>query len=108
MKLLKVWSTQRGFYAPVSVASSSNSASLSASSSWNMLGSEGGTSLVWTSLIGALVFGEELPETGKTNIRGKKMKPLMQIGRGLSSYQLFRAVMDLLGRVQVRLYHYRC
>jgi U3 small nucleolar RNA-associated protein 22 len=96
MRLLKVWSAQRGYYLPVSGVDASKNSSQSEN---DLRGSEVGTPLLWTCLIGALIFGENATpgSGGKTHSKGKKGKPIMQIGRGLSSYQLFRAVMDVLG-----------
>jgi U3 small nucleolar RNA-associated protein 22 len=91
IRLLKVWAAQRG-YTP----SSSNKDSLS-TSSWGIWGFESGRSILWSCLIGALILGEDLGSEKKT-LKGK-LKPVLQVGQGLSSYQLFRAVMDLLGKV---------
>lgn len=48
----------------------------------------------WNQVLGLVVLGEESTGACKSNAR----KPL---GKGLSSYQLFRAALDFLGRLQV-------
>jgi U3 small nucleolar RNA-associated protein 22 len=69
--LLRVWANQRGY----------GEGSRMCVRGFDSLGSW------WAVLLGLLVFGEE--PKGK----GAKRKPL---GRGLSSYQLFRAALDFL------------
>ncbi|KAJ7914876.1 Nrap protein-domain-containing protein [Mycena leptocephala] len=71
--LLRVWANQRGY----------GEGSRMCVRGFDSLGSW------WAVLLGLLVFGEE--PKGK----GAKRKPL---GRGLSSYQLFRAALDFLSR----------
>jgi U3 small nucleolar RNA-associated protein 22 len=51
----------------------------------------------WAAIIGLLVDGEEDGGTKK----GKLRRP---IGNGLSSYQIFRAALDFLGKLQQLLY----
>jgi U3 small nucleolar RNA-associated protein 22 len=51
-----------------------------------------GKGTLWSSILGAVISGEEPPPSG--NEKGTKRKPL---GRGLSSYQLFKAALDFLG-----------
>ena len=48
----------------------------------------------WNEVLGLVVLGEDTG-TGKSNAR----KPL---GKGLSSYQLFRAALDFFGKVTSR------
>ncbi|KAF9022542.1 Nrap protein [Hymenopellis radicata] len=71
LSLLRVWANQRGF---------------SEGSGMQVHGFEG-KGPWWASLLGVLIEGAEV--TGKS-----KRKPL---GRGLSSYQLFKAALDFLG-----------
>ncbi|KAJ7454829.1 Nrap protein [Mycena latifolia] len=73
LALLRVWANQRGY----------GEGSRLCVRGFDSLGSW------WAALLGLLVFGEE--PKGK----GAKRKPL---GRGLSSYQLFRAALDFLSR----------
>ncbi|KAJ7116340.1 Nrap protein [Mycena epipterygia] len=73
LALLRVWANQRGY----------GHGSRMCVRGFDSLGSW------WAVLLGFLVFGEE--PTGK----GPKRKPL---GKGLSSYQLFRAALDFLSR----------
>ncbi|KAJ6570241.1 Nrap protein [Mycena vulgaris] len=73
LALLRVWANQRGY----------GDGSRMCVRGFDSLGSW------WAALLGLLVFGEE--PKGK----GTKRKPL---GRGLSSYQLFRAALDFLSR----------
>ncbi|KAJ7352492.1 Nrap protein [Mycena albidolilacea] len=77
LALLRVWANQRGYGA----------GSRLCVWGFDSLGSW------WAVLLGLLVFGEE--PKGK----GTKRKPL---GRGLSSYQLFRAALDFLSRHDFR------
>lgn len=125
MRLLKIWGGQRGFGG----SSSSSSSSLSSGSGsrisssgegggdWTISGFENSRSrsTLWTTLISALVWGEEpLVIDSKDENPKPKPKPGMGMGMGagtgnnlkkriatipsqVSSYQLFRAVMDLLG-----------
>ncbi|KAJ7039536.1 Nrap protein, partial [Mycena alexandri] len=73
LALLRVWANQRGY----------GEGSRMCVRGFDGLGSW------WAVLLGLLVFGEE--SRGK----GTKRKPL---GKGLSSYQLFRAALDFLSR----------
>ncbi|KAK7032899.1 mannose-6-phosphate isomerase [Favolaschia claudopus] len=72
LTLLRVWANQRGY----------GEGSRLCVRGFDSLGS------FWTVLLGLLVFGEE-------SVNKAKRKPL---GRGLSSYQLFRAALDFLSR----------
>ncbi|KAL4063702.1 Nrap protein [Scleroderma citrinum] len=72
--LLRVWANQRGYGGgPMCVR-----------------GFEG-KGFWWTQVLGLVVLGEEPVGAGKSNAR----KPL---GKGLSSYQLFRAALDVLAK----------
>ncbi|KAF8996020.1 Nrap protein [Cyathus striatus] len=75
LTLLRIWANQRGY---------------SEGSRLCVRGFEG-KGPWWSALLGCLIFGEEPREKGK----GSKRKPL---GRGLSSYQLFRAALDFLAK----------
>jgi U3 small nucleolar RNA-associated protein 22 len=48
----------------------------------------------WAAVLGLIINGED-PAAGRTGKAGAR-RP---IGKGLSSYQLFRASLDLLGKV---------
>ncbi|EGN97143.1 hypothetical protein SERLA73DRAFT_92146 [Serpula lacrymans var. lacrymans S7.3] len=74
--LLRVWANQRGY---------------GEGSQLCVRGFEG-KGFWWAALLGLLILGEEPSSTGKTNVR---QKPL---GRGLSSYQLFKAALYFLSR----------
>lgn len=75
LTLLRVWSNQRGY------------------GEGNHMSIRGfpGRGFWWSALLGYLILGEE-PRGGSSK-KGKR-KPL---GRGLSSYQLYRACLDFLG-----------
>ena len=73
--LLRVWANQRGYGEGLKMT---------------VRGFEG-KGPWWTSLLQYLIQGEELSGIG--NSRKSKRKP---VGRGLSSYQLFRAALDFL------------
>lgn len=72
--LLRVWANQRGY----------------GSGKRTIRGFEG-LGGWWAFLLGSLIKGREEVDGGKKKGKGKT------IGRGLSSYQLFRAAMDFLG-----------
>lgn len=62
-----------------------------------MAGFESVGGIWWTLLVGYCVWGDEegmIQAGGKGGARGKGRRT---VGKGLSSYQLFRAVLDLLG-----------
>lgn len=73
LALLRVWANQRGY----GCGSKLCVRGFEASGSW------------WSALLGLLIAGEERAGAAKST----KRKPL---GRGLSSYQLFRAALDFL------------
>lgn len=50
----------------------------------------------WAAVLGLLIGGEERSGSAKS---GKARRP---IGKGLSSYQLFRAALDFLGTLKLR------
>lgn len=75
--LLRVWANQRGY----------------GQGSMCVRGFEG-KGFWWNEVLGLVVLGEDTG-TGKSNAR----KPL---GKGLSSYQLFRAALDFFGKVTSR------
>ncbi|KAH7922733.1 Nrap protein [Leucogyrophana mollusca] len=74
--LLRVWAHQRGYGGGSNIC---------------VRGFEGKGSW-WSSLLGLLVTGEE-----SSQANGKKASQRRPLGRGLSSYQLFRAALDFLG-----------
>lgn len=85
LTLLRVWANQRGYGG-------------AEGESYIIHGFEG-RGHWWTTLLQLLVFGEEL---ALRRVKGSaKRKPL---GKGLSSYQLFKASLDFLGRFLARLY----
>lgn len=72
--LLRIWANQRGYgEGPICVRGFQ------------------GKGCWWNEILGLVVLGEEPTSANKTNVR----KPL---GKGLSSYQLFRAALDVLAR----------
>ncbi|KZV90658.1 Nrap protein [Exidia glandulosa HHB12029] len=75
LKLLRVWAAQRGFGAAGSTRAGT-------------VAGFAGRGALWANVLGALIAGEE--EAGKG---ARKRKP---VGRGLSSYQLFKAALDFL------------
>lgn len=79
LTLLRVWANQRGY------DDTGTSLCVRGFSSKGCL---------WTSILEYLLNGEE-PLEGEPNVRRKDRQKL--IGRGVSSYQLFRAALDLLG-----------
>ncbi|KAF7977526.1 hypothetical protein HWV62_3290 [Athelia sp. TMB] len=83
--LLRVWANQRGFCssAPSSSSNSSQRAGLC------VKGFEARGSF-WIGVLALLIDGEE----------GKGGKARRGVGRGVSSYQLFRAALDFLGKCQ--------
>lgn len=83
--LLRVWANQRG-YGP--------SDRTIAGFDFTLIGSW------WSFLLAYLVWGDEETSLTRTSAEGsaiKRRKGRRTIGKGLSSYQLFRAVLDLLG-----------
>ena len=85
--LLRVWANQRG-YGPSRSAISGFDGSLSGA--W------------WPFLIAYLIWGDDeisLIAEAATGGLPKRRKGRRTIGKNLSSYQLFRAVLDLLGEV---------
>lgn len=80
LALVRVWANQRGF-GPDSEQTISGFDSLVGS--W------------WSFLLAYLVWGDE--ESSLSTV-GKRRKGRRTVGKGLSSYQLFRAVLDLLGK----------
>lgn len=81
LKLLRVWANQRGFGSGTKCVLG-----------FDNLGSW------WGFLIGLVVDGEEPVEDKKEKGRKKGRRTL---GRGLSSYQLFRGVLDFLGKLSL-------
>jgi U3 small nucleolar RNA-associated protein 22 len=85
LALLKVWANQRG-YGESSVESREDEGHSSLrSSKWTIQGFEG-MGVWWVAVLDYIVYGGET--VGKTK---EKRRPL---GHSLSSYQLFRAVLD--------------
>ena len=80
--LLRVWANQRGY----------GDGELCVS------GFEG-KGAFWTGLLRLLVSGEEVTATKNKNVKSRR-----PLGKGLSSYQLFRASLDFLGKTIIFLY----
>lgn len=74
LTLLRVWANQRGYTAGARMC---------------VRGFEN-SGVLWSQLLAMTITGEECQDGVKTT----KRKPL---GRGLSSYQLFKAALDILG-----------
>jgi len=74
LTLLRVWANQRGYGEGERLC----------------VGGFEGKGRWWAAVIGLLLNGEE----GADGKKGKLRRP---VGKGLSSYQLFRAALDLLG-----------
>ncbi|KZS89136.1 Nrap protein [Sistotremastrum niveocremeum HHB9708] len=84
--LLRIWANQRGYCPSFSKEKGT----------WNVHGFEDIGGSLWALLIGVVIFGER-SVVSKNGVSGKeKARPRMKVGKGLSSYQLFRAVLDLL------------
>lgn len=87
LALLRVWANQRGF-APSDRAVVGFDTGSGMGGSW------------WGCLILYVVWGDDqaslVPKDG-----GKRRKGKRTVGKGLSSYQLFRAVLDLLGTPKI-------
>jgi len=80
VRLLRVWANQRGF----------GMGKRGSVRGWENMGSW------WGWVIGWLVDGgEPLPVEG--SLKEKSKKRTVRLGRGLSSYQLFRGTLDFLG-----------
>ncbi|EIW56105.1 Nrap protein [Trametes versicolor FP-101664 SS1] len=79
LTLLRVWANQRGY---------------GLGSRMCVRGFEG-KGIWWASILDLIVNGEEPPPAGLGK-RGARRKPL---GKGLSSYQLFKAALDFLGMI---------
>jgi U3 small nucleolar RNA-associated protein 22 len=75
--LLRVWANQRGYG--------------EGQTGWNVAGFAG-RGMFWSSIIAVLIKGEEV-------VKGKRKK-LHVVGKGLSSYQLFKAALGFLGLFQ--------
>jgi U3 small nucleolar RNA-associated protein 22 len=76
--LLRVWANQRGYG--------------SGPQTTNVLAGFEQRGAMWAALLELVVFGEE---TGMKKGRGEKRR--RPLGRGLSSYQLFKATLDFIG-----------
>jgi len=88
LALLRVWANQRGYGKAGSVV-----AGFESLGHW------------WACILIFLVRGEE----PRSDVSGKKAKSSWRtLGRGLSSYQLFRAALDFLGTLQKSLNHIVC
>ncbi|KIJ40341.1 hypothetical protein M422DRAFT_68604 [Sphaerobolus stellatus SS14] len=91
LSLLKVWANQRGYisgFAPVDVAKKRKQVT----AEYCVRGFEG-LGAWWACLLEVLVMGEEFTPGATTK---KSVRPT--VGRGLSSYQLFRAALDFLSK----------
>jgi U3 small nucleolar RNA-associated protein 22 len=87
VRLLRVWANQRGF----------GRGKRGSVRGWENMGSW------WGWVIGWLVDGgEPLPVDG--SLKEKSKKRMVRLGRGLSSYQLFRGTLDFLGTFTKALY----
>jgi len=78
LSLLRIWANQRGF---------------GFGSKFCVKGFDNGHGVFWESLLELVINGED----GSWRSLKQKMASRKPLGRGLSSYQLFRAVLDLLG-----------
>lgn len=80
LTLVRVWANQRGY---------------AADSERMVAGFDSLSGNFWSFLLAYLVWGDE--ESSLTHTEGgKRRKGRRTIGKGLSSYQLFRAILDLL------------
>ena len=79
LTLLRIWANQRGY---------------GVGNGMCVKGFEG-MGIWWASVLEMLVYGEELRPAGPSRRSNSKRKPL---GKGLSSYQLFKAALDFLGK----------
>ncbi|EIN13041.1 Nrap protein [Punctularia strigosozonata HHB-11173 SS5] len=89
LALLRIWANQRGF-ASVSPASPSSSTDALCVDGFETKGPW------WNALLELVVNGEE--PTSATGLKRKTIGSRRALGKGLSSYQLFRAVLDVLSR----------
>lgn len=125
IRLLKIWGSQRGFGFGFGRSGSASKTRTNieghdgkngdenVDGKWSIVGFEDNKSALWTNLIAALVWGEDTPDQtplpsssssnsnsrenrNKSGGRGKR-RQIQRISSHMSSYQLFRAVMDLLG-----------
>lgn len=88
LALLRVWANQRGF----------------APSERAVVGFDTGSGMggsLWACLVLYLVWGDDQASLLATKLNGKKRKGRRTVGKGLSSYQLFRAVLDFLGALVI-------
>jgi U3 small nucleolar RNA-associated protein 22 len=83
LALLRVWANQRGYG---STAEGDNSRV--------MVGFEN-RGAWWVSVLELLVYGEQPAASGVVKVRRKGL------GKGLSSYQMFRGALDFLGEISV-------
>ncbi|KZP27685.1 Nrap protein [Athelia psychrophila] len=83
--LLRVWANQRGFCA--SASASPENGAINNNGGLGIRGFEA-RGPFWVGVLALLIEGEE----------GKSGKARRGVGRGVSSYQLFRAALDFLGR----------
>ena len=79
LTLLRIWANQRGY---------------GVGNGMCVKGFEG-MGIWWASVLEMLVYGEEPRPAGPSRRSNSKRKPL---GKGLSSYQLFKAALDFLGK----------
>lgn len=83
LALLRVWALQRGY----------GESGEGTGARWCVAGFEG-LGGWWGAVLAVLLEGEQ--EVLDANGKGKKKKDRKTVGRGLSSYQLFRAALDFL------------
>jgi U3 small nucleolar RNA-associated protein 22 len=94
LALLRVWANQRGFGAGAGCSDGEAQGNGAGSARNYCVRGFEGLGAWWACVLEVLIFGEEpIGETGKAKNRYKR--PL--VGKGLSSYQLFRAALDFLG-----------
>jgi len=98
LALLRVWANQRGFGAGFVPGRGKGTRN------YCVRGFEG-LGAWWACLLEILILGEEPVKGSGVNKGGKRnQRPL--VGKGLSSYQLFRAALDFLGESESCLREY--
>lgn len=89
LALLRIWANQRGYGAGHALGPGTGARN------YCVAGFEG-LGAWWACILEVLILGEEpFPENGSGI--GKKRGQRPSVGKGLSSYQLFRAALDFLG-----------
>jgi U3 small nucleolar RNA-associated protein 22 len=92
LALLRIWADRRGYGAGHTLRRGRGS-------DYCVVGFEG-LGAWWTCILEVLILGEEsYSENGGE--KGKKKGQRPSVGKGLSSYQLFRAALDFLGESEL-------